>query len=214
MSIIICHSRRPLSFVIVDVHHHLSQSTSIVIRRSRCPSSFVIVVIHCRLSPSIVVHCWSSPFVEIDVHCHVSSSIIVLSHVYERLSIWFCLSDLFHSPTSVHIRPSLSIFVDASYSSNRMYYVHMYPISYSSNHMYVDTLRSPKLNPRWALVFKTVELWGLESMLLVLSTKKGRGACWSSEMGLGREISFSYLLKPATSQPTSWFVRILEHLWC
>jgi hypothetical protein len=52
----------------------------------------------------------------------------------------------------------------------------MYPISYSSNHMYVDTLRSPKLNPRWALVFKIVELWGLESMLPVLSTKRGRGA--------------------------------------
>jgi hypothetical protein len=64
------------------------------------------------------------------------------------------------------------------------------------------------------LVFKIVELWGLESMLPVLSTKRGRGAWWSSRMGLGREISFNYLLEPAPSQPTSWLVRILEHPWC
>ncbi len=40
-----------------------------------------------------------------------------------------------------------------------------------------DALPSPKLDPRWALVSKTIELWGLEGMLLALSTKKGRRAC-------------------------------------
>jgi hypothetical protein len=45
---------------------------------------------------------------------------------------------LFHL-TSVHKRPSINIRsssfipVDTLYSSNYMYYVHMYPISYSSN---------------------------------------------------------------------------------
>ncbi len=50
--------------------------------------------------------------------------------------------------------------------------------------------------------------------LLALSTKRGRGACRSSGMGLGRVTSFGYLLKPASNQPTSWLVHILEHLWC
>jgi hypothetical protein len=49
-----------------------------------------------------------------------------------------------------------------------------------------DVLPSPKLGPRWALVSKTMELWGLEGTLQALSTKRGRGACWSSRMGLGR----------------------------
>jgi len=40
-----------------------------------------------------------------------------------------------------------------------------------------DALPSPKLDPRWALVFKIAELWGLEGMLPALNTKKGRGAC-------------------------------------
>ncbi len=40
-----------------------------------------------------------------------------------------------------------------------------------------DALSSPKLSPRWALVSKTAELWGLEGTLLALSTKRGRGAC-------------------------------------
>ncbi len=31
-------------------------------------------------------------------------------------------------------------------------------------------------------------------------------------MGLGRGTSFSYLLEPASNQPTSWLVRILETL--
>jgi hypothetical protein len=44
-----------------------------------------------------------------------------------------------------------------------------------SNHS--DVLPSPKLGPRWALVTKTVELWGLKGTFLALSTKRGRGAC-------------------------------------
>jgi len=43
--------------------------------------------------------------------------------------------------------------------------------------MMFDVLSSPKLGPRWALVSKTAELWGLEGMLPALSTKRGRGAC-------------------------------------
>jgi len=40
-----------------------------------------------------------------------------------------------------------------------------------------DAFPSPKLDPRWALVSKTTELWGLEGMLRALSIKRGRGAC-------------------------------------
>ncbi len=42
---------------------------------------------------------------------------------------------------------------------------------------HIDVLPSPKLSLRWALVSKTMELWGLEGTLPVLSTKRGRGAC-------------------------------------
>jgi len=35
-----------------------------------------------------------------------------------------------------------------------------------------DTLPSPKLDPRWALVSKTTELWGLKGTLLALSIKR------------------------------------------
>jgi len=77
-----------------------------------------------------------------------------------------------------------------------------------------DVLPSLKLGPRWAFVSKTVELWGLEGTLPALSTKKGRGACKSFGMGLGRGTSFSYSLELASSQPISWLVRILEHPWC
>jgi hypothetical protein len=77
-----------------------------------------------------------------------------------------------------------------------------------------DALPSPKLGPRWALVSKTMELWGLKGTLPAFSTKKGKGACWSSAMELGRGTNFNYSLEPASNQPTSWLVRILEHPWC
>jgi len=66
-----------------------------------------------------------------------------------------------------------------------------------------DALPSPKLGPRWALVSKIAELWGFQGTLPTLSITRGRGACWSSKMGLGRGTSFSYLfeLEPASSQP-------------
>jgi hypothetical protein len=35
--------------------------------------------------------------------------------------------------------------------------------------------------------------------LPALSTKGGRGACWSSGIGLGRMTNFSYLLEPASN---------------
>jgi len=65
----------------------------------------------------------------------------------------------------------------------------------------IDALPSPKLGPRWALVSKTMKLWGLKGTLPALSTKRGRGACWSSRMGLGKGTSFSYILEPTSSQP-------------
>jgi len=40
-----------------------------------------------------------------------------------------------------------------------------------------DAFPSPKLGPRWALVSKTTELWGLEGTLSAFSTKRGRGVC-------------------------------------
>jgi hypothetical protein len=54
------------------------------------------------------------------------------------------------------------------------------------NHIYIrpltislatNVLASPELGPRWALVSKTTELWGLEGTLPALNTKRGRGAC-------------------------------------
>jgi hypothetical protein len=39
----------------------------------------------------------------------------------------------------------------------------------------VDALPSPKLGPRWASVFKTTELWGLEGTLPALITKGVEG---------------------------------------
>ncbi len=69
-----------------------------------------------------------------------------------------------------------------------------------------DALSSPKLSPRWALVSKTAELWGLEGTLPTLSIKRGRGACWSSGIELRRGTSFSYSLKPASDQPTNKLV--------
>jgi len=66
------------------------------------------------------------------------------------------------------------------------------------------SLPSPKLDPRWALVSKPVELWGLEGTLPTLSTKRGRRVCWSFGMGLRRGTSLSYLLELASNEPISW----------
>jgi len=40
-----------------------------------------------------------------------------------------------------------------------------------------DTLPSPKLDPRWAVISEITELGGLEGTLLALNTKRGGGAC-------------------------------------
>jgi hypothetical protein len=64
------------------------------------------------------------------------------------------------------------------------------------------------------LVYKTMKLWGLEGTLPALDTKKAKGACWTSGIGLWRGTNFSHLLEPASSQPTSWLFRTLEHPWC
>ncbi len=45
-----------------------------------------------------------------------------------------------------------------------------------SNIHYLTALPSPKLDLRLALVSKTAKLWGFESTLPSLSTKRGRGA--------------------------------------
>jgi hypothetical protein len=66
-----------------------------------------------------------------------------------------------------------------------------------------DALPSSLLDPSWVQVNQTTKLFGTRGTLLVLSTKRGTGACWSSEMGLGRGTSFSYLPELASNQPTS-----------
>jgi hypothetical protein len=40
-----------------------------------------------------------------------------------------------------------------------------------------DTLPNPKLDTRWALAFKRMELWGLGGTFPTFSTKRGRRAC-------------------------------------
>jgi len=92
--------------------------------------------------------------------------------------------------------------------------IHMMKICPTIGQRLLDTLPRPKLGPRWALVSKTTKLWGLEGTLLALNTKRGRGACWNSEMELGRGTSFNYSLEPASNQSTSWLVHIPEHPWC
>jgi len=77
-----------------------------------------------------------------------------------------------------------------------------------------DALPSPKLDPRWALVSKTTELWGLEGMLPALSTKRGRGGVLKLRDGTRKRTSFTYLLELVSNQPTSWLIHILEHPWC
>jgi len=75
-----------------------------------------------------------------------------------------------------------------------------------------DALPSSLLDPSWVQVSQTSKFFGIWGTLPALSIKRGRGACWSSEMGLGKGTSFSYLLKSTSNQPTSWLVQLLKHL--
>jgi hypothetical protein len=116
---------------------------------------------------------------------------------------------------AIDVKERLCIsWVEARYSSNGMNQMFFKMQKNFQCLVYFDVLPSPKLGPRWALVSKTTKLWGLEGTLPALNTKRGRRACWSSGMGLGRGTNFSYLLELASSQPTSWLVCILEHPWC
>ncbi len=76
----------------------------------------------------------------VTVHCCLMS-ITVLSNVCHNsvrrpsTSIRLVLS--VQPLPSVNVRLSPFIPINVLYSSNRMYYVHKYPISYFSNHMYI-----------------------------------------------------------------------------
>jgi hypothetical protein len=54
-----------------------------------------------------------------------------------------------------------------------------------------DVLPNPLLDPSWVQINQTTEMFGTWGTLLALNTKRGRGACWSSGMGLGRGTSFT-----------------------
>jgi hypothetical protein len=91
------------------------------------PSSRVAVVVHCRRSKSL--------FVIITIHHHCSHHWCP-TYIHTISSIW--------PLPSINVHPSSFILVDmpyiainTQYSSNHMYYVHMYPYHISSNHMYV-----------------------------------------------------------------------------
>lgn len=60
---------------------------------------------------------------------------VMASNIYLSTSIDVHPQTSIHQRLSIDVRPSLFILIDASYSSNYMYYVHTYQISYSSNHI-------------------------------------------------------------------------------
>jgi hypothetical protein len=61
---------------------------------------------------------------------------------------------------------------------------------------------------------KTMEELGVEARSLARNTLKGKGACWSSRMGLGRRTS-TYSLTHTCTKPTNKLVSaLLEHFWC
>ncbi len=102
-------------------HYRSSQSLSNAVT--------VIIVVchsyHSSLSPS------QSSFVVVVVRCNFVNVVIRHRPLQFRPipSIWSLLS------TDIRLLPFIP--VDASNSSNRMYYIHTYSIPYSSNHMYV-----------------------------------------------------------------------------
>jgi hypothetical protein len=114
--------------------------------------------------------------------------------------------------------PISGVWVSSSHSSKSgvatrqtsLYFFLCFWLRYINWHN--DALPSSLLGPSWVQVSQTMELFRTWGTLPALSIKRGRRACWSSEMGLGRGTNFNYLLKPASNQPTSWLVHILEHL--
>jgi len=75
-----------------------------------------------------------------------------------------------------------------------------------------DALPSSLLDPSWVQVSQIAELFGTRGTLPALNTKRGRGACWSSRMGLGRGQALITYSNLHQNQLTSWLVHILEHL--
>jgi hypothetical protein len=53
-----------------------------------------------------------------------------------------------------------------------------------------DALPSPLLDPSWVQRSHIVQLFGIWGTFLASSTKRGRGAYWSSGIRLGRRTSF------------------------
>ncbi len=83
-----------------------------------CNTVVVIVTVHCRL-----------------MSITVSSNVRHNSVRRPSTSIRLVLS--VQPLPSANVRLSPFIPINVLYSSNRMYYVHKYPISYFSNHMYI-----------------------------------------------------------------------------
>jgi hypothetical protein len=54
-----------------------------------------------------------------------------------------------------------------------------------------DTHPSSLLDSRWVQVGQIAELFEVRGMFLALNTRRGKGVCWGSRMGLGRGTNFT-----------------------
>jgi len=69
-------------------------------------------------------------------------------------------------------------------------------VSLLKNNLSKNTIllwRAPKflVKPKLGLSYSTAKLWGTQGMFPAFNTRQGKGACWSSRMGLRRVISYS-----------------------
>jgi len=108
-----------------SVMSSLAQSSSVIVAIHSCPPS-ITVIVYCSLSPSlsiVVRRLWS---LSITILFNVRQ---LSSNVHQRSSIRPFLS--------TNVRLSSFIPINTLYSSNYMYCIHMYPIPYFSNRMYI-----------------------------------------------------------------------------
>jgi hypothetical protein len=77
------------------------------------------------------------------------------------------------------------------------------------NLMHSQLLEGLKCESKW----KTAEEGGIGMRSLAHNTLRGRGACWSSGMGLGRIDKLIHSHGPARN-PHKVVNAKLEHLWC
>jgi hypothetical protein len=109
---------------------------------------------------------------------------LVLCVSWEAKKIWVAIhfyiflgrgNKIERSHNSSHFAPIWGIIIRGFLSMSRH---ENWVVIWFSIPIYVgDALPSPELGPRWALVSKTTELWGLKGTLPALSTKRARGAC-------------------------------------